>query len=88
MNPELPPLTKTVNTGYVEKCTPMSVCLLLIKVIFLCIYISQFENKLLILIRCFLERHMSHSVSHPMRSQDSTSKSIQSNTERNKSGWR
>ncbi|XP_036743413.1 spermatogenesis-associated protein 22 [Manis pentadactyla] len=46
MNPELPPLTKTVNTG-----------------------------------------HMSHSVSHPMRSQDSTSKSIQSNTERNKSGW-
>lgn len=31
---------------------------------------------------------MPHSVSPPLRSQDSMSKSIQSNTERSKSGWR
>ncbi|TKC47307.1 hypothetical protein EI555_006495, partial [Monodon monoceros] len=47
MNPELPPLTKTVNTGQIP-----------------------------------------HSVSHPLRSQDSVSKSIQLNAERSKSGWR
>uniref|UniRef100_A0A8C0E3C9 Spermatogenesis associated 22 n=1 Tax=Balaenoptera musculus TaxID=9771 RepID=A0A8C0E3C9_BALMU len=46
MNPELPPLTKTVNTGQIP-----------------------------------------HSVSHPLRSQDSVSKSIQLNAERSKSGW-
>ncbi|XP_011358123.1 spermatogenesis-associated protein 22 isoform X1 [Pteropus vampyrus] len=46
MNPELPTLTKTVNTGQIP-----------------------------------------HSVSHPLRSQDSGSKCIQSNTERSKSGW-
>ncbi|XP_047687540.1 spermatogenesis-associated protein 22 isoform X2 [Prionailurus viverrinus] len=47
VNPELPPLVKTLNTG-----------------------------------------QMPHSVSPPLRSQDSMSKSIQSNTERSKSGWR
>ncbi|XP_036264472.1 spermatogenesis-associated protein 22 [Pipistrellus kuhlii] len=46
MNPELPSLTKTVNTGQIP-----------------------------------------HSVSHPLRSQDSLPKSIQPNTERSKSGW-
>ncbi|XP_054565449.1 spermatogenesis-associated protein 22 isoform X3 [Eptesicus fuscus] len=46
MNPELPPLTKTINTGQIP-----------------------------------------HSVSHPLRSQDSVSKSIQPNTDRSKSGW-
>ncbi|XP_015994341.2 spermatogenesis-associated protein 22 isoform X2 [Rousettus aegyptiacus] len=46
MNPELPTLTKTVNTGQIP-----------------------------------------HSVSHPLRSQDSVSNCIQSNTERSKSGW-
>ncbi|XP_007454315.1 PREDICTED: spermatogenesis-associated protein 22 [Lipotes vexillifer] len=46
MNPELPPLTKTVNTGQIP-----------------------------------------HSVSHPLRSQDSVSTSIQLNAERSKSGW-
>ncbi|XP_043439345.1 spermatogenesis-associated protein 22 isoform X1 [Prionailurus viverrinus] len=46
VNPELPPLVKTLNTG-----------------------------------------QMPHSVSPPLRSQDSMSKSIQSNTERSKSGW-
>ncbi|KAM9044349.1 spermatogenesis-associated protein 22 isoform 3-T3 [Megaptera novaeangliae] len=46
MNLELPPLTKTVNTGQIP-----------------------------------------HSVSHPLRSQDSVSKSIQLNAERSKSGW-
>ncbi|XP_054431626.1 spermatogenesis-associated protein 22 isoform X2 [Pteronotus mesoamericanus] len=46
MNPELPPLTTTMNTGQIP-----------------------------------------HSVSHPLRSQDSVSKSPQSNTERNRSGW-
>ncbi|XP_049492770.1 spermatogenesis-associated protein 22 [Panthera uncia] len=46
VNPELPPLMKTLNTG-----------------------------------------QMPHSVSPPLRSQDSMSKSIQSNTERSKSGW-
>ncbi|XP_072796430.1 spermatogenesis-associated protein 22 [Vicugna pacos] len=44
MNPELPPLTKTMNTGQI------------------------------------------YSVSHPLRSQEFVSKSIQSNTERSKSG--
>nr|KAF6417278.1 spermatogenesis associated 22 [Molossus molossus] len=46
MNPEVPPLTKTMNTGQIP-----------------------------------------HSVSHPLRSQDFVSKSIQSNNERSKSGW-
>ncbi|XP_074175660.1 spermatogenesis-associated protein 22 [Rhinolophus sinicus] len=46
MNPELPPLTKTMNAGQIP-----------------------------------------HSVSHPLRSQESVSKSIQSDTERSKSGW-
>ncbi|XP_004412185.1 PREDICTED: spermatogenesis-associated protein 22 isoform X3 [Odobenus rosmarus divergens] len=46
VDPELPPLMKTVNTGQIP-----------------------------------------HSVSHPLRSQDSVSKSIQSNTERSKSHW-
>ncbi|XP_049716343.1 spermatogenesis-associated protein 22 [Elephas maximus indicus] len=32
-------------------------------------------------------RQVPHSVSHPLRSQDSVSKSIQSNVERNQSGW-
>lgn len=90
MNPELPPLTKTINTGYVETYISMNVCLLLTDVIFLCIfYIFKFGNKLLIFnnIR-FLERQIPHSVSHPLRSQDSVSKSIQPNTDRSKSGWR
>ncbi|KAM6162889.1 spermatogenesis-associated protein 22 isoform 2-T2 [Rhynchocyon petersi] len=47
MNPELPSLSKTVNTG-----------------------------------------QMPHTVSHPLRSQDSMAKTMQSNTERNQSGWR
>ncbi|XP_037665584.1 spermatogenesis-associated protein 22 [Choloepus didactylus] len=46
MNPELPPLTKTTNTG-----------------------------------------QMPHSVSRPLRSQDSPSKSLQLSTERSQSGW-
>ncbi|CAK7291039.1 Spermatogenesis-associated protein 22 [Vulpes lagopus] len=46
VNPELPPLMKTMNTGEIP-----------------------------------------HSVSHSLRSQDSVSKSIQSNTERSKSHW-
>ncbi|XP_012508030.1 PREDICTED: spermatogenesis-associated protein 22 isoform X1 [Propithecus coquereli] len=46
MNPELAPLTKTVNTGQIP-----------------------------------------HSVSCPLRSQDSMSNTIQSNTERNQCGW-
>ncbi|XP_052514716.1 spermatogenesis-associated protein 22 [Budorcas taxicolor] len=46
VNPELPPLTKTVNTGQIP-----------------------------------------HSVSNPLRSQDSVSKSIQSNAESSKSDW-
>ncbi|XP_059525079.1 spermatogenesis-associated protein 22 isoform X2 [Myotis daubentonii] len=46
MNPELPPLTKTINTGQIP-----------------------------------------HSVSNPLRSQDSVSKSIEPNTERSKRGW-
>ncbi|XP_057572293.1 spermatogenesis-associated protein 22 isoform X2 [Hippopotamus amphibius kiboko] len=46
MNPELPPFTKTLNSGQIP-----------------------------------------HSVSHPLRSQDSVSKSNQANAERSKSGW-
>lgn len=90
MNPELPPLTKTINTGYVETYTSMNVCLLLTDVILLCIFkIFKFGNKLLIYNKiCFLKRHIPHSVSHPLRSQDSMSKSIQPNTEMSKSGWR
>lgn len=52
-------------------------------------YISQSGNKLLIVNNTyFLERQIPHSVSHPLRSQDSVSKSIQLNAERSKSGWR
>lgn len=90
MNPELPSLTKTVNTGYVEIYTSMNMCLLLTDVILLCIfYIFKFWNKLLVFNKIrFLERQIPHSVSHSLRSQDSVPKSIQPNTERSKSGWR
>lgn len=56
----------------------------------LCVfYIYQFGNKLLIFNKLyFLKRQILHSVSHPLRSQDSVSNCIQSNTERSKSGWR
>lgn len=73
---------KTYTTDYM--------CLLLTDVILHCIfYISQFGNKLLIFNKTyFFERQIPHSVSHPLRSQDSMSKSIQLNTERSKSHWR
>ena len=91
MNPELPPLTKTVNTGYVKKmCTSKCMCLLLIDVSLLCIfYISQLGNKLLVVNKIyFLERQIPHSVSNSLRSQDSLSKPIQSNAGSSKSDWR
>uniref|UniRef100_A0A4W2CST1 Uncharacterized protein n=1 Tax=Bos indicus x Bos taurus TaxID=30522 RepID=A0A4W2CST1_BOBOX len=90
VNPELPPLTKTVNTGYVKKmCTNKCMCLLLIDVSLLCIfYISQLGNKLLIVNKIyFLERQIPHSVSNSLRSQDSLSKPIQSNAGSSKSDW-
>lgn len=46
------------------------------------------ETNYYYLMICFLKRQIPHSVSHPLRSQDSVSKSIQLNTERSKSGWR
>lgn len=92
MNPELPPLRKPVNTGYVEKYIPMNVfvcywLMLFFYVYFIFLYFSigeQIVNKTFF----FLERQIPLSVSHPLRNQDSVSISIQSNAERSKSGWR
>lgn len=53
------------------------------------ILIPQFESKLLIFNKTYsLERQIPHSVSRPLRSQDSIFNSIQSNTERSQGGWR